>query len=94
MMSDGEALRRYAATGDPDSFRVLVEAYGRMVYGACLRLLRREADAQDATQETFIKLALHAGSVRSNIGAWLHAAAATTCKDMVRGESAGGSVRR
>ncbi len=55
-----------------------------MVLATCRRCLPSDADAQDATQETFLKLARAAGDVRSNVGAWLHACAARTALDLLR----------
>ncbi|MFK7760089.1 MAG: RNA polymerase sigma factor, partial [Phycisphaerales bacterium] len=45
---------------------------------------RNESDAEDAAQETFLKLARHAGSIRSHAGAWLHAAAMGCSIDLMR----------
>ncbi len=86
-MTDSEALMRYVQRRDPDAFRVMVERYQRLVYATCARRLRDPADAEDACQETFLKLARKAGQVRSNVAAWLHRAATTTCLDMIRADA-------
>lgn len=83
------AVRRYAATGDPEAFELLVRRYESMVRGACRRVLgsgAREADAQDAVQETFFALARQAGQVRSHPGAWLHRCAVRTSIDLLRSD--------
>lgn len=83
-LNDRAALRRYARRGDPAAFEVLAYRYHAMVMATCRRALRDEADAEDAAQETFLKLAQHAGAIRSNVGAWLHAAAMGTSVDIAR----------
>ena len=71
-MTDSHALERYVATQDPEAFAHLVQCYGQMVYATCLRTLGHVADAEDAAQDTFVQLAKSAGSIRSNVAAWLH----------------------
>lgn len=97
-MTDTDALQRYARRRDPEAFAHLVESYQQMVYAVCLRRLGHEADARDATQETFIKLARSAGDIRAADGGasggaggsvvgWLHRCAATTSIDLIRGNA-------
>lgn len=78
------ALGRYAQTGDPRAFEVLVRRYQGMVLATCLRTINRRDDAEDAAQETFLKLARAAAAVRSNVAAWLHGCAVRTSIDLVR----------
>lgn len=83
------AVRRYAATGDPEAFELLVRRYESMVRAACQRVLGgggRGADAHDAVQETFFALARQAGQVRSHPGAWLHRCAVRTSIDLLRSD--------
>lgn len=87
-MTDTDALRRYADRRDPEAFAALVERYQQMVYTVCLRCLNNhEADARDATQDTFVKLARSAGLIRGNLVGWLHRCAKTSAIDLVRSES-------
>ncbi len=83
-MDDITALRHYAATRDPRAFEAIVHRYQGMVLAACERTTRSRADAEDAAQETFLKLARGAGAIRSNATAWLHACAVRTSIDLVR----------
>ncbi|MEM6458357.1 MAG: sigma-70 family RNA polymerase sigma factor [Planctomycetota bacterium] len=80
-MTDREALTRYVESRDAEAFAALVRAYGGLVYGVCRRRLGNDADAEDATQETFLKLARRAAQVRSHLGAWLVRCAVTTSID-------------
>ncbi|MEM1184707.1 MAG: sigma-70 family RNA polymerase sigma factor [Planctomycetota bacterium] len=83
-IDDTAALIAYTRTGDPDAFAVLIRRYGSMVLATCRRTLRNNADAEDAAQDTFLKLAQQASTIRENTGAWLHAAAMTTSIDLIR----------
>lgn len=83
-MDDLTALKAYHRSKDPEAFSHLVVTYQDMVYAVCRRLLPNRADAEDATQETFLKLARNAGAVRRNVAAWLHACARSTARDAVR----------
>lgn len=77
------ACRRYARRGDPRDFEILVHRYQAMVVATCARVLGKDA-AQDAAQETFLKLARSAGTVQTNLGAWLHGCARRTSIDHLR----------
>jgi RNA polymerase sigma factor (sigma-70 family) len=70
---DAALLRAYAADGDADAFRALVERHGPMVLRLCRRLLGDAHAAEDAFQATFLALARQAGSLRrpERLAAWL-----------------------
>lgn len=82
-MSPESAVDLYARSGDPNAFRTLVESYQNLVYSVCRRILPH-SDVDDAVQEVFVKLTLHAPRISSDLGAWLHACAVNTCRDMLR----------
>lgn len=83
-LTDLEAVRAFARSRDPGAFEVLLERYQRMVLSTCLRVLGDRGHAEDATQETFLKLARHAGEISTNAGAWLHRCATRTAIDAQR----------
>src|SRR5580704_18044230 len=74
LVPDAELLDRYARTGDPAAFELLVRRHGPLVLGACRRVLHDRHDADDAFQATFLILARKARSVRraGALPAWLH----------------------
>jgi RNA polymerase sigma factor (sigma-70 family) len=76
---------RAAQDGDLPSFNALVTRHERPVYGLCLRMLRTVADAEDATQETFIKAWTSLGNFRGGLfRPWLFRIATNVCYDSLR----------
>ena len=81
-------LQQYARTQDAFAFRKLVEQHQDMVFAACHRVLGNRADAEDAAQNCFLKLAQAAGRLKAPIGGWLYTVAVHGAIDMLRGENA------
>jgi RNA polymerase sigma factor (sigma-70 family) len=78
--TDAELVRRLRAGPDPAGFAAVVRRHGPMVYRVCRRVLRHEADAEDAFQATFLVLARNLRSVRrpTSLAAWIHGVALRT----------------
>ena len=68
--------------------RTLVSTYGDMIYRICLVSLKNHADAEDATQEVFLKYLTRAPDFDSteHEKAWLITVAVNQCKNMVRSQ--------
>jgi RNA polymerase sigma-70 factor (ECF subfamily) len=79
-VTDGDLLGRYLAQRDEAAFEALVQRHGPMVFGVCRRVLRSEADVEDAFQAVFLVLVRKAASIRprSAVGNWLYGVAHTT----------------
>jgi RNA polymerase sigma-70 factor (ECF subfamily) len=54
--ADDAALVKRCLRGDEAAVRTLVERFQADVYGLCLRLLHHRHDAEDATQEVFLRV--------------------------------------
>jgi RNA polymerase sigma factor (sigma-70 family) len=78
--SDGELLECFIGRRDEAAFELLLRRHGPMVLGVCRRVLRNEADAEDAFQATFLVLVRKAGSIRPRgmVGNWLYGVAHST----------------
>ena len=53
--SDEELVGRVEREGDRRAFQMLVDRHKRMVFNIAWRMLRNREDAEDATQEAFLR---------------------------------------
>src|SRR4051812_3822495 len=83
-MTQIDLLNDYARTRDADAFAKIVAQYERLILATCRRGVRPPPDADDAAQGTIFRLAQKSGSVRSNLGAWLHGCAVNVARDINR----------
>jgi RNA polymerase sigma-70 factor (ECF subfamily) len=73
------------AQGNDAAGELLARRFAPKVYRLCLRMLHRVADAEDATQDTFVQVTrrrAEAGSVR-DVGAWLATVAINVCRNLI-----------
>ena len=73
MKEDLELIEK-AKKGSSDAFRELVEKYGRKVYYLALDLTGSPQDAEDLSQDVFMKVSqsLHTFRGEANFGSWLY----------------------
>jgi RNA polymerase sigma-70 factor, ECF subfamily len=86
---EGELVGR-VAQGDEDAFLALYDRYASRVYGLSLRILRDSMLAEEATQDTFVKLWSRARLYLAERGPfvfWLLTIARRTALDRLRLES-------
>ena len=83
---DEKALINAAANGDDDAFTKIVERYQKPVYNLCYRLLGNHGDAEDASQEAFMKAYRGLGKydLQRPFISWLLAIAYNQCIDQLR----------
>jgi len=90
-MTDEAVLSVYAdasrGRGEREAaFRTLVERYQRRLFAVCVRVLGSADDAEEAVQETFVRLARSADTFRgeSKLSTWMYRVARNVCTDRVR----------
>ncbi|NCA98787.1 MAG: sigma-70 family RNA polymerase sigma factor [Clostridia bacterium] len=75
-----------AMKGDGEAFGQLVQSHMARIFNVCLGLLGNRDDAEDCTQETFLKayrsLSLYQG--RSSFYTWIYRIAVNVCHDLQR----------
>ena len=78
-----DALALRAGTGDAAAMEALTLRYRDRVYAFVLGLLLRPEDAEDVTQETFVRVwrTLESYQPRGQFRAWLYRIAANLCRD-------------
>ncbi len=81
MMRAHARFRRVRMTADPAQFETFLQQYQDMVYATAFRLLGREAEAEDVSQEAFLRAWNHwdelAGSATA--GGWLKTVTRNLC---------------
>jgi len=79
-------LLERAKSGDLDAFDQLMRANEKQVLGTALRLLGNLEDAQDAAQETFLRMYKSLNRLRDiqEIKPWLYRVTVNVCNDMHR----------
>lgn len=82
---DDRVLLLAARDGNTDAFAALVQRHHPAVYRVALRMLASEADAQDATQDTFLRAWRALGRFRADsaISTWLYRIVTRRCLDMI-----------
>lgn len=75
-----------ALQGDEHAFSLLVDAYKMPVYNVCHRMLGNPSDAEDAAQETFVRVYTHLRDYdpRQKLSSWILAVASHYCIDRLR----------
>ena len=85
-MPNDEELVRRAAVGDREAFAVLFDRYAPRVYRTALRITGDAAEADDATQEVFLRLhdQLHRFEERSSFSTWIYRVTVNLAIDRTR----------
>lgn len=84
-VSLGEALER-ARQGEAAAFALIYDCYSRAIHSYAYRLLGNQAQADDVTQETFLRAWQRLGQLRDDdrLESWLYAIASHLCTDALR----------
>jgi len=72
--------------GEPDAFNLLVRRWERHIYGLTLRMLGRDEEAKDATQETFLAAYRNLSKFRgeAKFSSWIYRIALNVCNTRLR----------
>lgn len=81
-----DMLMKRGAEGDEDAFRRLVERWEGQVFAFLLRMLNSREDAQDLTQETFLRMIRNASRYQSRdqFQSWLFRIAGNLARTRLR----------
>lgn len=84
-LDEAMLLKRLQA-GDKDAFSDWVLAHQRGIYGYCLRLTGSREDAEDLTQEVFVRAyrGIRRFRQQSQLSTWLYQIAHNACVDYLR----------
>ena len=80
------ALVQRIQNGDADAFAVLMEEYQKKVYLLALRTVGNQQDAEDMTQEAFLRAyrSIHSFRGDSKLSVWLYRLTTNLCIDLLR----------
>jgi len=84
-VSEQEQIQR-CQNGDVEAFEMLIQDYENKILNYCYRMLGNQSDAEDAAQETFVKVFRFIGSFtgQSSFSTWLYKIASNICLDFLR----------
>ncbi len=85
-LTDIELIRCYLEKRTPACFSKLYDRYAPKVFGKCLALLKDRTEAEDATQEIFVKVFSKMASFdeRAKFSTWLYSITYNLCIDRLR----------
>lgn len=83
---DEKYLIERVIAGDREAFTGLVDTYKDMVYTVCLRMLKSEADAEEAAQDVFVKAyrSIASFQAKAKFSTWLYRITYNNCISMIR----------
>jgi RNA polymerase sigma-70 factor (ECF subfamily) len=85
-VNQSEALIFKIKQGDETAFASLMELYQDMVFNTAISIVQNEADADDITQDVFVKVYQSIGSFKgeSKVSTWLYCITISTALDVER----------
>ena len=86
MESLNKDILALAKNGDVNAFEQILSFYEKAVFNYCLRITKNRGEAEDVTQETFIKIYTHRKLIdpEKNIKTWIFTIATNTAYDFLR----------
>lgn len=89
-MSDEELVRAIISSNDTMLFEILYDRYSKVVYNKCYSFARNQDEAEDLTQDVFLKLFVKLRSFKGNskFSTWLYAFTYNHCVNYVNRSTA------
>ena len=89
-LSDEELVKAIAATNDSMLFEILYDRYSQVVYNKCYGFSKGQQEAEDLTQDVFLKLfvKLRSFKCKSKFSTWLYAFTYNHCVNYVNRNTA------
>ncbi|TGV00422.1 RNA polymerase sigma factor [Flavivirga rizhaonensis] len=89
-LSDEDLVKAIVKDNNTLLFEILYDRYARLVYNKCLGFAKDEDEAQDLTQDIFLKLFVKLGSFKekSKFSTWLYAFTYNHCVNYVTRDTA------
>ena len=87
-LADEKQLIDRARAGDGDAFGELMDGYLQRIFRLCCGLTGNQQDAEDCTQETFLKAfrSLHLYQYKASFYTWIYRIAVNVCLDFQRAQ--------
>lgn len=85
-MEDLEIIQAYRERRHATCFRLLYDRYAAKIYSKAVTMLKKESEAEDATQEIFTKIFLNLGKFQgqSKFSTWVYSITYNFCIDRIR----------
>ena len=89
-LTDEELVEKIVKTKNSILFGEIYDRFSEKVYNKCLSFVKREEEAQDLTQDVFLKLYIKLGSFegKSKFSTWLYAFSYNYCVNYVTRDTA------
>lgn len=85
--TDEELMQVIVGKKDQRAFAILAERYRRKLFATCYRMLNDAQEAEDAVQDSLLKLWNYAASWdvdKAKLSTWLYTVTTNTCRDILR----------
>lgn len=81
------SIIRQCQEGSTEAFRQLLKVYGPMVFSVAMKMLNDQQEAEEAVQDTFVRVWQHIrryDMAKGKLSTWIYAIASRICLDRVR----------
>lgn len=87
-LSDGELVTQ-SSEGNEQAFREILRRYRDKVLAICIRMLRNRTEAEEAAQDSFVKIYFHLRDFDQarSFAAWIAGISINECRDRLRKRS-------